>query len=159
MFYSDCGTPPDVTNGAYTPPAATTEGSTVTYSCTNGYLMEGTSTATCQSNGEWATPPTCTGMQLKEIITIQTTVLLYPLNKRIMMNSACHCYTNMLFVQVWNTLFYQYRDPRLLIIFVQLNMEAPESNFISVLLYWMDWFRNICNIIPLGVKDWTKAVV
>ena len=48
----DCG-PLSITNGQVVTPSGTTFMSTATYSCDNGYELNGTSTITCSSNGMW----------------------------------------------------------------------------------------------------------
>ena len=54
-----CGTPRSIPNGQRSY-LRTTYRSTVTYTCNTGYEMSaGSSTVTCQSNGQWPTPPTC----------------------------------------------------------------------------------------------------
>ena len=54
-----CGTPRSIPNGQRSY-SRTTYGSTVTYTCDTGYAMTaGSSTITCQSNGQWPRPPTC----------------------------------------------------------------------------------------------------
>ena len=57
----NCGTPSFLTNGQrhY---SGTTFGYTVTYTCNTGYRMtSGSSSRTCQSNGQWSgSHPTCT---------------------------------------------------------------------------------------------------
>ncbi|XP_064386860.1 sushi, von Willebrand factor type A, EGF and pentraxin domain-containing protein 1-like [Halichondria panicea] len=51
-----CNQPPDLDNGAITTPYIYTMscGSMVTYNCDRGYLLEGVSSRTCQTNGEWS---------------------------------------------------------------------------------------------------------
>ena len=56
----DCGTPRSLSNGQRRY-SSTTFGSTVTYTCNTGYLRTaGSSSRTCQSNGQWSgSHPTC----------------------------------------------------------------------------------------------------
>ena len=56
-----CGDPPTNIIGSHDVPTMTTFGGTVTYTCVDGYTLFGTATVTCEANGEWSTPPTCTG--------------------------------------------------------------------------------------------------
>lgn len=54
-----CPVVTDLANGAHSP---TTNGAvtTVTYTCSIGYTMNGTQTPTCQTNGQWSSPkPVC----------------------------------------------------------------------------------------------------
>ena len=57
----NCGTPRSLSNGQRRY-SSTTFGYTVTYTCNTGYLRTaGSSSRTCQSNGQWSgTHPTCT---------------------------------------------------------------------------------------------------
>ncbi len=50
----DCGEPPELENGKVATPHTTTCGSEVTYSCNNGYLLEGVSSRTCEPNQQWS---------------------------------------------------------------------------------------------------------
>ncbi len=50
----DCGELPDLDNGKVETPHTTTCGSEVTYSCNNGYLLEGVSSRTCEPNEQWS---------------------------------------------------------------------------------------------------------
>ena len=63
IFYAvvDCGNLLAPSNGDVM--VSTTEfGSTVTYSCNDGYTLEGVTTRTCLASGSWSgTAPTCTG--------------------------------------------------------------------------------------------------
>ena len=56
-----CGTPRSLSSGERSY-SSTTVGSRVTYTCNTGYLRtSGSSSRTCQSNGQWSgTHPTCT---------------------------------------------------------------------------------------------------
>ena len=56
-----CGTPSSLSNGQRSY-SGTTVGYTVTYTCNTGYRMTaGSSSRTCQSNGQWSgSHPTCT---------------------------------------------------------------------------------------------------
>ena len=56
-----CGTPSSLSNGQRSY-SGTTVGYTVTYTCNTGYLRTaGSSSRTCQSNGQWSgSHPTCT---------------------------------------------------------------------------------------------------
>ena len=57
----NCGTPSSLSNGQRRY-SSTTFGSRVTYTCNTGYLRTaGSSSRTCQSNGQWSgSHPTCT---------------------------------------------------------------------------------------------------
>ena len=57
----NCGTPSSLSNGLRLY-SGTTFGYTVTYTCNTGYLRTaGSSSRTCQSNGQWSgSHPTCT---------------------------------------------------------------------------------------------------
>ncbi|XP_064386940.1 CUB and sushi domain-containing protein 1-like [Halichondria panicea] len=50
----DCDRPPDLENGITITPYTTTCSSAVTYSCDRGYLLEGVSSRSCQTNEEWS---------------------------------------------------------------------------------------------------------
>ena len=56
-----CGTPPTAhVNGNPPSDNNTTFGSTVTYTCQQGYMREGDRAITCLTNGEWnASAPVC----------------------------------------------------------------------------------------------------
>ena len=55
----DCGALVAPANGSVTGP--TTYGSTATYGCNGGYLLNGSVSTTCTANGSWSTPaPACT---------------------------------------------------------------------------------------------------
>ena len=57
---ADCGPLPDPPNGQVTLMPDTLEGSTATYTCDDGFLVAGTDTRICQSNGNWSNiEPTC----------------------------------------------------------------------------------------------------
>ena len=65
----DCGLPPSVANGQ--PQfSATVLGSTVYYTCENGYEVSGNSRIQCQANGQWTQPPSCNGMNFFNETTI-----------------------------------------------------------------------------------------
>ena len=55
----DCGPPPSITNGSPTTPASTTFRETIVYSCSDGYIILGSTTITCLSTGSWSSPPIC----------------------------------------------------------------------------------------------------
>ncbi|XP_035669061.1 E-selectin-like [Branchiostoma floridae] len=50
------------TNGARTPPTGSNSfGNTITFICNSGHVLNGATTATCQTDGTWSSPvPTCT---------------------------------------------------------------------------------------------------
>ena len=55
----DCGAFTAPTNGAVSQPD-TTFGQTATFSCNNGYVLNGSTSATCQADGNWdSAAPTC----------------------------------------------------------------------------------------------------
>ena len=64
----DCGDLPAPSNGEVM--VSTTEfGSTATYSCNDGYTLEGVSTRTCLASGSWSdSAPICTGEYQKALI-------------------------------------------------------------------------------------------
>jgi len=59
-FFLECGPPPILNDGTYTPVAPYYfEGQTVTYSCNSDTLI-GIDTNTCQEDGSWSNPaPMC----------------------------------------------------------------------------------------------------
>ena len=59
-----CSQPPDIANGNHGTPTGFSSGEWVTYSCNSGYTLVGSSFSTCQENGEWSTPPTCSIISL-----------------------------------------------------------------------------------------------
>ena len=57
-----CDALSDPDNGAVSV-TGTGVGDTATYTCDDGYELIGSSTRTCQSNGDWSgSPPTCEGI-------------------------------------------------------------------------------------------------
>ena len=55
----DCGSL-TVPNGKVSTSSGTTFMNTATYTCDDGYTLNGTSTRTCQASGTWSlTAPTC----------------------------------------------------------------------------------------------------
>ena len=61
----DCGDPGTPTNGQRTL-SNTTYNSVVTYTCTTHYVLHGSKSRTCQSNGKWSgIVPQCKGMLVK----------------------------------------------------------------------------------------------
>jgi CUB/sushi domain-containing protein len=55
-----CDTPPGTANGSVATPDGLTFGSRAVYSCDGGYTLSGTTTATCQADRTWSSPPpTC----------------------------------------------------------------------------------------------------
>ena len=57
-----CDALSDPDNGAVSV-TGTGVGDTATYTCDDGYELVGSSTRTCQPNGEWSgSPPTCEGI-------------------------------------------------------------------------------------------------
>ena len=52
-FYTDCGTPPPLTNGAVDHSGGTTYTQTATYTCDPGYDLNGALFITCQADGTW----------------------------------------------------------------------------------------------------------
>ncbi len=70
------------TNGQVDTSNGTTPGSTATYNCSTGYILNGNSSRTCNSDREWSrSPPTCEGMSVteSEIISLSTSFILEPL--------------------------------------------------------------------------------
>uniref|UniRef100_A0A1X7VM60 Sushi domain-containing protein n=1 Tax=Amphimedon queenslandica TaxID=400682 RepID=A0A1X7VM60_AMPQE len=56
----DCGDLPDIANGEVSIAPDTMLGSNATYSCDDGYTLQGSSMRMCQANGEWSgSQPTC----------------------------------------------------------------------------------------------------
>jgi CUB/sushi domain-containing protein len=55
----DCGAPPPVAHAAAPSFTSTTYGSTATYSCLDGYDMDGGATITCSAAGTWTATPAC----------------------------------------------------------------------------------------------------
>ncbi len=56
----DCGSLTDPENGQVNTSSGTTIGSTASYSCNNGYTLNGDNTRTCESNGVWSnSQPSC----------------------------------------------------------------------------------------------------
>ena len=61
----DCGDPGTPTNGKHTL-SSTTYSFVVTYTCDEGYILQGSNSRTCQSNGEWSgSVPQCTRKLVK----------------------------------------------------------------------------------------------
>ena len=57
----DCGHPGDITNGKVDV-SESTLGEWISYSCDEGYFLNGPYLRTCQSNGTWSgNKPTCEG--------------------------------------------------------------------------------------------------
>ena len=57
----DCGHPGNITSGTVHV-YGTTLGQWIRYSCDEGYILNGSSSRTCQSNGTWSgLKPTCEG--------------------------------------------------------------------------------------------------
>ena len=58
----DCGHPGNITNGTVDVSEGTELDATVQYTCDEGFIHNGSSTRTCQSDGRWSgTTPTCEG--------------------------------------------------------------------------------------------------
>ena len=57
----DCGSPPSITNGSPGTPTSTTLGGTVTYSCSDGFILSGSAMISCLATGSWSTLPSCIG--------------------------------------------------------------------------------------------------
>ena len=56
----DCGTLPSIMNGTVETSSGTVYNNMATYSCNNGYHLNGVMTRTCLSTGQWSSsPPTC----------------------------------------------------------------------------------------------------
>ncbi|XP_064386146.1 uncharacterized protein LOC135334769 isoform X3 [Halichondria panicea] len=56
----DCGSLTDPINGAVDTSSGTTFNQVATYTCTNGYMISGATTRTCQATGSWSpSQPTC----------------------------------------------------------------------------------------------------
>uniref|UniRef100_H2Y8B7 Sushi domain-containing protein n=1 Tax=Ciona savignyi TaxID=51511 RepID=H2Y8B7_CIOSA len=68
FFLASCPPPPSVPNGQFTPSSRRfVLGATVTYACTAGFQISGSSILTCTSSGTWSGPgPSCTG---KDVLT------------------------------------------------------------------------------------------
>ena len=59
----------DIANGAVTVTSRTV-GSRATYTCNDGYRLQGDRQRECQRNGQWSgQEPVCRGMSVKEIIS------------------------------------------------------------------------------------------
>jgi hypothetical protein len=58
-----CSDPPTISNGARTWTAGEPAqvGTTVDYTCDSGYELDGATVITCDINGNWTSPPTCSG--------------------------------------------------------------------------------------------------
>lgn len=55
-----CGVPQSIANGEiYGGSGSARYGATVQYRCFPGFGLNGSSTSTCQENGQWTTPPEC----------------------------------------------------------------------------------------------------
>jgi len=68
----DCGSLNNITSAQVTTDN-TTFGSQANYSCSEGYLLNGTSTRVCQADGQWSgNEPTCEGMSLSLLLTALT---------------------------------------------------------------------------------------
>lgn len=60
-WITDCGPVANIVNGAISYSSGTIYGSTVTYSCSDGYEVTGVSSRVCQSSGSWSdSQPECT---------------------------------------------------------------------------------------------------
>ena len=63
----DCGELMAPENGTVSTSPDTTFTSTATYSCNDGYTLEGVTTRTCLASGSWSDcVPTCTGIYFSE---------------------------------------------------------------------------------------------
>ena len=60
---ADCGSPLVVENATESGRRNSSEGAslgtTVTYTCINGFVLNGENTSTCQGDSTWSSPPTC----------------------------------------------------------------------------------------------------
>ncbi|XP_046549400.1 sushi, von Willebrand factor type A, EGF and pentraxin domain-containing protein 1-like [Haliotis rubra] len=65
-----CGSPPSINNGALVIVTGLYGGDTATYTCNTGYSTTQQQTITCLSNGQWATPPTCSAPTCAPLPTI-----------------------------------------------------------------------------------------
>ncbi|XP_052765018.1 uncharacterized protein LOC128206514 isoform X2 [Mya arenaria] len=54
-----CGDVPNINNGYIESSTGSTFGHTATYQCFTGSAISGSNTITCQSNGQWSSPPQC----------------------------------------------------------------------------------------------------
>ncbi len=54
----NCGDPPNIDNGSRTF-TLTTFGETATYTCDGIFVLSGTAILTCNGDGSWGDPPTC----------------------------------------------------------------------------------------------------
>ena len=64
----DCGSLNNITSAQVTTDN-TTFGSQANYSCSEGYLLNGTSTRVCQADGQWSgNEPTCEGSSLTSLL-------------------------------------------------------------------------------------------
>lgn len=74
----DCGHPGDIANGKFTG-ATFTYGSSITYSCTNNYiLVDGSTTRMCQITHTWTgTKPRCACMYTKLVYNLDVRLFIY----------------------------------------------------------------------------------
>ena len=104
-----CSDPPTIPNGARTWTAGEPApvGTTVDYACDSGHELDGTAVITCDVNGNWTSPPTCSGAYILSSLSlllrcqgdtrvdfrlVHWDIILTPLHFSITHCSKTHCW-------------------------------------------------------------------
>lgn len=83
-----CGSPPNINNGALVSVTGLYGSDSATYTCNTGYSTTQQQTVTCLSTGQWATPPSCSGIGETGIV--------------LLVKNRIHNIYSAVFVLIWN---------------------------------------------------------